>query len=203
MSSENSQSTENAAVYAVMKECAEEAARIARGVRPEQLGGPTPCADWDVRALVNHWVAFTSHGLEHRAHRTALPDDLPKRDFAAEPGWADAYAAQLDRALAAWAAPAAWEGDVDLGFLSMAAPEVAAVIAKEMAVHGWDVARATGQEYRASAGVAALVLRVAEDHGEMYRKYDGFADPVSVPADAPPFDRALAATGRDPRQPAG
>ncbi|GAA1509213.1 TIGR03086 family metal-binding protein [Streptomyces synnematoformans] len=200
MSSENST---NADVYAVMKECAEEAARIARGVRPEQLDGPTPCADWDVRTLVNHWVAFTSHGLEHRALRTPLPEELPKRDFAAEPGWADAYAAQLDRAVAAWAAPAVWEGDVDLGFLSMAAPEVAAVIAKEMAVHGWDVARATGQEYRASAGVAALVLRVAEDHGEMYRKYDGFAEAVSVPADAPPFDRALAATGRDPQFGAG
>lgn len=30
--------------------------------------------------------------------------------------------------------------------------------------------------------------------------YDGFADPVPVPAGAPPFDRALAASGRTPRQ---
>ncbi|AZM47972.1 TIGR03086 family protein [Streptomyces sp. WAC 06738] len=203
MSSENSRTaSENAEVHALMEECAAEAARVARGVRPEQLAGPTPCADWDVRALVNHWVCFTSHGLEHRARRTPLPEELPKRDFAAEPGWAEAYAAQLDRAVAAWAAPAAWEGDVDLGFLSMPAPEVAAVIVKEMAVHGWDVAWATGQEFRASAGVAALVLRVAEDHGEMYRQYDGFADAVPVPPEAPAFDRALAATGRDPRHPA-
>lgn len=153
-----------------------------------------------MRALVNHWVLYTSHGLEHRALRKQLPEDLVARDFAADPGWADAYAAQLDRAVAAWADPAVWDGEVDLGGGTMPADELAAMIVKETAVHGWDVAVATGGEFRVSEGAARMVLGVVERHGDLYRQYDGFADPVPVPDDAPTFERALAASGRDPRQ---
>jgi hypothetical protein len=56
-----------------LNEAATEASRITHGVAPEQLGGPTPCGQWDVAALVNHWVLYTSHGLECRAQRVPLP----------------------------------------------------------------------------------------------------------------------------------
>ncbi|MFJ9894437.1 TIGR03086 family metal-binding protein [Streptomyces sp. NPDC091280] len=187
-------------LYPYLVECAAEAARVARGVDATRLGDPTHCPDWDVRALVNHWVLYTSHGLEHRARREQLPEELTARDFTADPDWARAYAVQLDRAVAAWADPAVWEGDIDLGTASMPAAELAPMIIKELAVHGWDVATATGQEYRVSDGAARLVLDVVEKHGALYRQYDGFADPVPVPDDAPVFERALAAGGRDPRQ---
>ncbi|MFE6485256.1 TIGR03086 family metal-binding protein [Streptomyces sp. NPDC057757] len=189
-------------VYPYMIECAAEAARVARGVTDGRLAGPTPCADWDLRTLVNHWVLYTSHGLEHRALREQLSEELTGRDFTAGPGWAAAYAEQLDRAVAAWADPAAWEGEVDLGGGRMPAGELASMIVKEMAVHGWDVATATGQEFHVSDGAGRLVLDVVETHGDLYRQYDGFADPVAVPADAPAFERALATSGRDPRRPA-
>jgi uncharacterized protein (TIGR03086 family) len=187
-------------VHPYMAECAAEAARVARGVRAEHLPEPTHCPAWDVRALVNHWVLYSSHGLEHRALRTPIPDELTARDFTADPGWAQSYAEQLDRAVAAWDDPAVWEGEVDLGTAKMPAAELAAMIVKEMAVHGWDVATATGQEFRVSEGAGRLVLEVVETHGDLYRQYDGFADPVPVPDDAPVFERALAASGRDPRQ---
>ncbi|MEW1824576.1 TIGR03086 family metal-binding protein [Streptomyces sp. NPDC088196] len=187
-------------LHPYMTECAAEAARVARGVTSAQLDDPTHCPDWDVRAMVNHWVLYTSHGLEHRALRKQLSEELTARDFTADPDWAQAYAAQLDRAVAAWADPAVWEGEVDLGMAKMPADELASMIIKELAVHGWDVATATGQEYRVSEGAARLILAVVEKHGDLYRQYDGFADPVPVAADAPVFDRALAASGRNPRQ---
>ncbi|MFC3574641.1 TIGR03086 family metal-binding protein [Streptomyces yaanensis] len=187
-------------LYPYMTECAAEAARVARGVTAAQLTRPTHCPEWDVRAMVNHWVLYTSHGLEHRALRKQLPEELVARDFTADPDWAEAYAAQLDRAVAAWADPAVWEGEVDLGMAAMPATEIASMIVKEMAVHGWDVATATGQEFRISEDAARLVLDVVETHGDLYRQYDGFADPVTVPDDAPVFERALAASGRNPRQ---
>ncbi|HEY9410028.1 MAG TPA: hypothetical protein VIP77_10655 [Jiangellaceae bacterium] len=66
-------------------------------------------------------------------------------------------------------------------------------------MHGWDVAVATGQEYRISPSAAELVLRVVDEHAETYREYDGFAAPVTVAAGSTAFERALALSGRDPR----
>ncbi|MCD9873139.1 TIGR03086 family metal-binding protein [Streptomyces guryensis] len=185
-------------LHTFMTECAAEAARVARGVPADRLGSPTHCDDWDVRALVNHWVLYTSHGLEHRALRKQLPEELTARDFTTDPDWPAGYAAQLDRAVGAWADPAVWDGEVDLGMAKMPAVEIASMVIKEMAVHGWDVATATGQQFHVSDEAARFILGVVEKHGELYRQYDGFADPVPVPDDAPVFDRALAASGRNP-----
>ncbi|SDI18694.1 TIGR03086 family protein [Sinosporangium album] len=181
-----------------MARAAAESARVAYGVRTEHLDGPTPCTEFDTRTLVNHWVLYTSHGLERRARRETLPQDLVERDFTADPAWADAYAKQVDRAVAAWADPAAWEGEIDLGWTAMPATAIAQMVVKEMVVHGWDVARATGQEIDIPDDLALMVLGVVEEHAEIYRQYGGFADPVPVPATAPPLARALAASGRDP-----
>ncbi|MFJ8603460.1 TIGR03086 family metal-binding protein [Streptomyces shenzhenensis] len=191
------------ALHPYLTECAAEAARVARGVPAARLDDRTHCPDWNVRTLVNHWVLYTSHGLEHRALRKPLSEELTARDFTADPGWAEAYAAQLDRAVAAWADPAVWEGEIDLGLAKMPAAELAGMIIKEMAVHGWDVAVATGQEFHLSTAAARLVLDVVEKHGDLYRQYDGFADPVPVPDDVPVFERALASSGRDPRHSTG
>ncbi len=190
----------NSDMHTYMVECAAEAARVAQGVVPEQLDRPSHSAGWDVRTLVNHWVLYTSHGLEHRALREELPEELVQRDFTADADWARAYAGQLDRAVAAWADPAVWEGEMDLGGAAMPAAYIAAMNILEMALHGWDVAVATGQEYRVSEGVARFLLEAVEENAGLYRQYDGFADPVQVPGDASVFDRALAASGRDPRQ---
>ncbi|MDX3311404.1 TIGR03086 family metal-binding protein [Streptomyces sp. NPDC054884] len=180
--------------------CAAEAARVARGVPAEGLNDPTHCPGWTLRTLVDHWVLYTSHGLEHRALRKPLPDELTGRDFTADPHWANAYAEQLDRAVTAWADPAVWEGEIDLGAAAMPAAEVVSLIIKETALHGWDVAVATGQEFRLPDDVARFVLDVVERHGDLYRRYEGFAQAVPVAQDAPVFERALAASGRDPRQ---
>ncbi len=185
-------------LHAYMKECATEAARVARGVDRERRAGPTPCAEFDLRALVNHWVVFTSHGLERRALREQLPEQLIERDFTADPAWAEEYAAQLDRAVAAWADPAVWEGEIDLGSAASPASEVASLLILETALHGFDVAAATGQEFGVSAEAGEFLLGVVEEQAELYRQYDGFADPVPVDADAPAFRRAVALSGRDP-----
>ncbi|MET7521941.1 TIGR03086 family metal-binding protein [Streptomyces sp. NPDC005248] len=185
--------------HAHLTECATEAARLARAVRTEQLdASATPCGDWDVRGLINHWVLYTSYGLEHRALRRDLPDELTTRDFTADADWAEKYAAQLDRAVAAWSDPAVWEGEIDLGGSTSPASEIAAMLIEETALHSWDVARATGQEFRLSDAAAAFVLEVVDGSAALYRQYDGFADEVPVSDSASVFERALAHSGRDP-----
>ncbi|MFF7995563.1 TIGR03086 family metal-binding protein [Kitasatospora xanthocidica] len=162
------------------------------------LDAPTPCTDFDTRALVNHWVLYTSHGLEHRARRAELPQELIERDFTADAEWRSAYAAQLDRAVAAWAEPAAWEGDVDLGGSPVPAVGIARMLILELLLHGWDVARATGGEIEVDEELASVALEIVEENAELYRQYAGFAETVALPDDASTWDRALAASGRDP-----
>ncbi|MEU6969781.1 TIGR03086 family metal-binding protein [Kitasatospora aureofaciens] len=165
----------------------------------QPLDAPTPCGEFDTRALINHWVLYTSHGLEHRARRTELPGDLVARDFTADADWRSAYAAQLERAVAAWGEPAAWEGDVDLGGSPVPAVGIARMLIIELVLHGWDVARAVGTEIEVDDELALLVEEIVEENAELYRQYAGFAETVSVPADASAWERALAASGRDPR----
>ncbi|MQY07051.1 hypothetical protein ACRB68_51480 [Actinomadura sp. RB68] len=182
-----------------MTEFAAECARIARGVPAGPLEGPSPCGDFDARTLVNHWVLFTSHGLERRARRETLPEEMMEHDFTAEPDWAERYAEQLDRAVKAWGDPAAWEGEIDLGSMSVPASGIAGMVVLEMGLHGWDVATMTGQEFTVSDEAARYLLGLVEENAEMYRQFDGFAEPAQVDEGADAFRRAVALSGRDPR----
>jgi uncharacterized protein (TIGR03086 family) len=163
-----------------------------------QLREPTPCDEWDVRALVNHVILWTSHSLECRARGESVAPELMERDFAAAPDFAAAYRAQLDRALAAWAEPAVWDRELDVMGAKTPAADVGALIIAEMVLHGWDLAAATGQDYTVSDRAAEAAFGAVEANAELFRQYKGFADPVPVADDAPVLDRVLALSGRDP-----
>jgi uncharacterized protein (TIGR03086 family) len=173
---------------------------VARNVRPDQLDKPTPCPDWDVRALVNHLVFWSAFRSELAARKQTAPADDPlteRTDFT-RGDWAETFASQLDKAVAAWSEPGATEGDTGLAGGSMPARLIGSMMIGELVVHGWDLARATGQEIDADPAVVAAVLDMAAEMGPMGRKMGAFGDEVSVPESAPPLDRLLGASGRDP-----
>jgi uncharacterized protein (TIGR03086 family) len=185
-------------LHSEMAAAAAESARVVAGVRSDQLSAVTPCADWDLHTLLNHIILWTAYSAERRARDEQVPEELMNADFVAEPGYAADYAAQLDKAVAAWSDPAAWQRDLNvMGALTPAA-DVASLLIAEMVLHGWDAAKASGQLYTARDDVAAAVLAAVEANAELFRKYQGFADAVPVPASASVLDRALALSGRDP-----
>ncbi|SEG54976.1 TIGR03086 family protein [Actinacidiphila yanglinensis] len=185
-------------IHPQMTSAAAEAVRITAAVDPGRFAAVTPCPAYDTRALTNHLVAYTGVGMELRARREPHPDDLATRDFTAAPDWAAAYALDLDRALAAWAEPAAWEGEVPMGDAAMPAGAVARMLFLELTLHAWDLAKATGQEYRADEGTAQLMLDTVEEFAAMYRQYEGFAEPVPARSGASVLETAVARSGRDP-----
>jgi uncharacterized protein (TIGR03086 family) len=189
---------ENKNLHPEMAAAAAEAARVVNAV-PAELDGPTPCGDWDLRTLLNHTILWTSYSAERRAHGESVAEELMSKDFTAEPGFRQDYAAQLDRAVRAWSDPSTWEGDIGVMGDATPAADVAAMLIMEMALHGWDVAKATGQDYTCEKAVAQALIQTVEAQAELFRKYQGFADAVTVPADASTFDRALALSGRDPQ----
>lgn len=185
-------------IHPQMTSAAAEAVRITSAVDPGRFAAATPCPAYDTRALTNHLVAYTGLGMELRARREPHPDDLASRDFTADPDWAAAYALDLDRALAAWAEPAAWEGEVPMGDAAMPADAMARMLFLELTLHAWDLAKATGQEYRADEETAQLMHDTVEEFAAMYRQYEGFAEPVPARPGASVLETAVARSGRDP-----
>ena len=189
---------ENRNLSSEMAAAAAEAATVVDGVPEGTLDGSTPCHDWDLRTLLNHTILWTSYSAERRAHGESVAEDLMTKDFTAEPGFRDDYARQISQAVKAWSDPKAWAGE--LGVMGDATPaaDVGAMLIMEMALHGWDVAKATGQDYACDAAVAEAVLDTVTAQAELFRKYQGFADAIEAPDAGTPFDRALRLSGRDP-----
>jgi uncharacterized protein (TIGR03086 family) len=185
-----------------MAAAAAETARVVAGVPGHPMDAPTPCDDWDLRTLVNHVILWTAYSAERRAHGESVAEDLMSKDFTADPGFAQDYAAQIGRAVAAWSDPAAWERELGVMGSGTPAADVAAMLIAEMVLHGWDIAGATGQEYACDEAVAASVLATVEAQGELFRQYQGFAAIVPLPTGeegATVLDRALSLSGRDPQ----
>lgn len=173
---------------------AAEAATTVRGVKPNQFDAATPCEEWTVRALINHLrQVIDALGLAGR--RQPVPDELWERTYDdAVSGFDD----EADRAIAAWADHRSGEGTVRMGSSDMPTIFVATMLASDLVIHGWDLALATGQDYRCDGDLAELTLGFITETGEQGRSMGIFAEPVPVTADASALDRALGLSGRDP-----
>lgn len=181
-----------------------ETSRVVAAVGDDQLTGPTPCAETPVAALLDHLdglaLAFALGA------RKEVGGSASASAEALTPDWRTRIPERLADLSAAWREPAAWEGSARAGGVTMPAPAMAAVAVDEVLVHGWDLAVATGQEYRAdpdaTEAAAGFVASLTAD-GPAPPAI--FGPPVPVADDAPAFDRLLGRTGRDPewRPPAG
>ncbi|MFD7441309.1 TIGR03086 family metal-binding protein [Streptomyces sp. NPDC059909] len=180
-------------MHAPMHELATAVAETARAVRPDQLGDRTPCEKFTVAELLGHLGAALADS-ERAARRQPRPKDgQPSVSYAPE----DVAAVALG-ATAAWADPAAYEGTTVFGPGEMPAEFAAAITLEELALHGWDLARATGRTFPVGAGTQQAVLGIVEQIAEQARSNGGYGPPRVAPADASPFDHALATSGRDP-----
>jgi uncharacterized protein (TIGR03086 family) len=122
----------------------------------------------------------------------------PSGDAARLPAdWRTRIPADLHRMAAAWAEPDAWTGMTGAGGVDLPG-EVAGVVAlDELVVHGWDLAKATGQP----AGYDGPGLDEVHGLVQQFRSsgIDGIFGPqVDLPDDRPLLDRILGVTGRDP-----
>ncbi|THA26075.1 TIGR03086 family protein [Streptomyces sp. RKND-216] len=172
-----------------------------RQVTPALLSRPTPCRGWDLAALLGH--ANDSLAALHEGTAAGRVGLLPAAEACGDP--VAAFRLHASRLLGACAARAPGRGrrgqavvTVDGWPLESAA--LAAAGALEVAVHGWDIGRATGLPRPIPPALAAALLRAARGLvPEPAERYPLFALPVAVPARADPGDRLVAFLGRDPR----
>jgi uncharacterized protein (TIGR03086 family) len=176
---------------------------LVRGVPDELLDAPTPNPDYTLGDLLDHVggaaLAFagaaakdtgdaTSQGPSGDA--TRLTDD-----------WRTRIPRDLVALAEAWRDPDAWTGMTKAGGIELPGEVAGLVALDELVVHGWDVARATGQPYdcdpESLEAVHGFVAQFSEPGMEAER--EGLFGPVvEVPDDAPLLDRVIGLTGRDP-----
>ena len=180
-----------------------EVARLLEGVTDDQLSAPSP-SDCDVATLLDHLMGLTmafTWAAEKSASEHGPTGPGRSSAKALDPDWRSVLPGRLDALADAWSKPSAWEGMTEAGGVPLPG-EVAAVVAlDEVVLHGWDLARATGQEFNCDPANADAVLGFTErsaqpDQAAM--RTGLFGPVVPVADDAPVFDRALGFAGRDP-----
>lgn len=179
-----------------LRPAAQRMADLVAAVPDDALGRPTPCQEYTVGDLLDH-IGGAALAFTAAAAKTPL-EGGPSGDASnLGDGWRTRIPTDLGRLAEAWRDDAAWTGMTGAGGVELPA-EVAGVVAlDELIIHGWDLARATGQP----AAYEGPGLEAVHATVQQFRAggIEGLFGPeVAVAADAPLLDRILGLAGRDP-----
>lgn len=168
-------------------------------VQAGQLAAPTPCASWDARALIEHFIgsagwAATAIGGPEAADQEAADQGFAVGDFVA------AYDQGIKGALAAFGTEGALEKAVTLPWGEFSGAALMWLAVNDQFVHGWDLARAIGHDTDLDSGLAdELLVRGQAWITDAYRGPDGtglFGPSVKAPTRASSADKLAAFLGR-------
>jgi len=165
-------------------------------VRPDQLNAPTPCASWNVRTLIDHFVGSARWGASAALGTggPAAAEDYAAGDFRA------AYDDSIELVLAAFGTAGVLERTIELPFGEFSGADLMGLVAREQFTHGWDLARAVGYDVDLDPELARELLgRARIEIVDAYRGPEGvalFGPVVEAPAGASPADRLAAFLGR-------
>ncbi|MFI6295442.1 TIGR03086 family metal-binding protein [Nonomuraea sp. NPDC050790] len=172
-------------------------------VRPEQWADPSPCAQWTARDVVEHIVDM------HAVMLSPVGRGLSPAPSVKEDPLAAFRAARADvEALLSDPAAANTECDTPSGRMT-AARHVNEVVSADLPLHGWDLAKATGQEatidpedvrlsWESVSGLPPELLEKFRTPGAFGPGIEVFGREVPVAPEAPLQDRLLGLIGRDP-----
>jgi uncharacterized protein (TIGR03086 family) len=163
----------------------------------DQWSRPTPCAEWDVRALVDHvcneqlWAPHLVDGetieqVGDRYDGDLLGDDPKATVPDAVAGSTETFAvADLDAI-------------VHLSFGDVPCAVYLEQMLTDAEVHGWDLAKALGEPAAIDPAVASHLLPAMQAQAELIRSSGVFGPAVAVDADADDATQLLGLLGRDP-----
>jgi uncharacterized protein (TIGR03086 family) len=189
--------TSDADTVALLERALDQTAGLIAAVDASQAGWPTPCAGWDVRALVSHLTGQDLRNFLISARGESADWQVPAEKIGED--WTAAFWDRAAPLRAAWRA-----ADLDrlVAGLGGEAPLRARADQQitELAVHDWDLAKATGQPAELDPALAEHALRWSR--GMLRPEFRGpdkaFGVEVPVADDAPVYDRLAGWFGRDP-----
>jgi uncharacterized protein (TIGR03086 family) len=185
-----------------LEPAAEQLARLVAGAPRDLLDAHTPCPAYAVGDLVDHVgglaIAFT--GAAHKTPPAGGSAGASGDASRLGDDWRTRIPLDLASLAEAWRNPGAWSGTTEAGGIELPGEVAGLVALDELVVHGWDLARATGQSYRCDPvsleAVHAFLGSFATGPGE--RREGPFGPVVEVPDDAPLVDRVIGLSGRNP-----
>jgi len=164
---------------------------------PRLMARPTPCAGWDLAALLDH-LGDSIGALGEAIATGRVGARAPPGPPGPEPGLVARLRGRADRLLAACAAAPAAGRLIAVGDRELTARLVAVTGAIEISVHGWDIFAACGTPRPVPAGLAAVLLPIAPLLIPLGARPGLFAAPVRLPGPARPGDQLVAFLGRRP-----
>jgi uncharacterized protein (TIGR03086 family) len=184
----------------------ERSVALVSAVRDDQWSAETPCAGWDVRALVDHmtlenrgFAAAARGEREDRSPWESVPTDNPRADYATSAADVVAAFAGLDLDDDTF-----WLPKIDANRIFPARQAVSYHLL-DYVIHAWDVAVSVGKPLDMPPALVSEVLDIA------YREVPngprrllptaGFRPALPEPTSADPMGRLLAVLGRSPKWP--
>jgi uncharacterized protein (TIGR03086 family) len=165
-------------------------------VRDDQWAGPTPCAGWSVRDLVTHVVAGNS--MFASALRGGQPPAAPRGTAIPDGGLLNAFRDSAAELLGAFREPGALDAIITVPFGTVPGAVALHLRITELLVHGWDLARATGQPATVPGGLAEQELAFSRSKlADIPPDRRPFGPPQPEAALAPAIDQLAALLGRD------
>ncbi|MEU8028128.1 TIGR03086 family metal-binding protein [Streptomyces sp. NPDC049099] len=138
----------------------DQAAALIRTVRPDQLDGPTPCTEFDVRALLSHIVGGTRRIAVVGEGGDGLAVQ-PVADGVEDDGWAAAYDEVRVRVLKAWESDERMTTPVRVPWGEVPGHAALSGYVMEIVTHTWDLAEALGHPHRLDPELARFALTTA------------------------------------------
>jgi uncharacterized protein (TIGR03086 family) len=175
-----------------------EAQGLVAAVRPEQWAAPTPCSEWDVRALVAHLVGGNQRfaGLISGATTLERPRPVAAGDVLGDDP-VRAFSNAAEALVAAVRLPGALEGLVTIPFGTVPGAVALNLRLTEVLVHSWDLSRATSQSVRFDDALVEQEYEFsAQSLTQVPPERSPFAAPKDVPAGSSGLDRLAALLGR-------
>lgn len=180
--------TKQATPIEAFESAAKRARQTVAGVRPDQLSSPTPCTEWNVQAVLDHmagtlnWVASSLSGTPPAKTKGSLPSF-------------DAGVAAISKAARA---AGVLEKKIKGPMGEMPGQVFLMIGLSDTLIHGWDLAKATGQDTKLDPKNVEVVYGFMKMQAEGARACKALGPEVKVPDNASAQDRLLGLCGRKP-----
>jgi uncharacterized protein (TIGR03086 family) len=169
---------------------------LVRAVGEDQWDDPTPCTDWDVRALVSHvvvenlWTAPLMEGLTIAEVGDRFDGDVLGTDPAG------AWDTSARAAVTAVGATDALDRTVHLSFGDTPAEEYVYQLFSDHLIHSWDLARAIGADERLDTALVDACAKWFASMEDNYRSAGLIGERPQLPPGVDPQTELLAMFGR-------